>query len=62
MSQEKPMREVMPVVAEWVDALRKELGKELIDRQIRSGMRGFCTFWAQERGPDGVVREIGSRR
>lgn len=63
MAEEKKggMRQQMPVVAAWVDELREAFGREFIDGQIQRGMRGEGTFWAQETGPDGVVRSVGSR-
>lgn len=44
------MREQMPVVAAWIDELRKAFGAESIDRQIRKGMRGEPVFFASENG------------
>ena len=41
--------------------LRAALGKEWADRLVLGGKQGKGTFWAQETGPDGVVREFGSR-
>lgn len=66
MPQETPkargtLRELMPGTAEIVDWLRRELGQEAADRIVLGGKQGRGTFWAQERGPDGVVREFGSR-
>jgi hypothetical protein len=40
MSKNKPMREVMPDIAEWIDQLRAGFGKESIDKQIKLGMQG----------------------
>jgi hypothetical protein len=57
----KGLRQLMPVTAEIVDELRQWLGREFVDEQIRQGKRGRPTFWARETGPDGVVREFGSR-
>ena len=36
--------------------------REWADRLVLGGKQGKGTFWAQETGPDGVVREFGSRR
>ena len=44
------MREQMPVVAAFIDGLRAAFGAEMIDGQIRKGMRGEPTFWASENG------------
>jgi hypothetical protein len=62
--QEKPqpMRALMPATAEMVDWLRQLLGREKADARIKAAMAGKGGFWVQERGPDGVVREFGSRR
>ena len=61
--QAKPgsFRDVMPETAGIVDWLRAQLGQERADKVIKAGMKGHGTFWTQERGPDGVVREFGSR-
>jgi hypothetical protein len=55
------MRELMPETACIVDWLRAQLGQERADKIIRRGMQGQGSFWAQERGNDGVLREFGSR-
>lgn len=55
------LRDLMPETAAIVDWLRSELGREAADRIVLGGKQGKGTFWAQERGPDGVVREFGSR-
>lgn len=46
----KNMRSEMPVVAAFIDSLRKAFGQEMIDQQIRKGMRGAPTFYAKENG------------
>ena len=56
------LREVMPGTAAIVDELRQVLGREWADRIVLGGKQGRGTFWARETGPDGVVREFGSRR
>ncbi len=56
------LRESMPATAEIVDWLRAELGQPRADAIVRKGMQGRGGFWALETGPDGVAREIGSRR
>jgi len=56
------LRETMPKVAQMVDELRQALGRELVDRQIAKGMKGQGTFYAWERGTDGVLRDCGSWR
>lgn len=62
MSQGKPMRELMPATAKMVDWLRKVVGEEKADAQIKAAMAGKGGFWSKETGPDGVEREFGSRR
>lgn len=52
----KPLREVMPQTAAFIDALRDAFGKEHIDAQIRLGMQGAQTFHAVEGG-----QEVGTR-
>lgn len=44
------MREEMPAVAAFIDALREAFGATEIDGQIRKGMRGEPTFYASENG------------
>jgi len=46
----------MPLVTEFIDAMRKEFGVEEINTQIKRGMAGEGTFWASENGI-----EVGSR-
>lgn len=60
--QQGSLRELMPETAALVDELRQALGREWADRLVLGGKQGKGTFWAQETGPDGVVREFGSRR
>lgn len=45
----------MPTVRAWVDDLRVAFGADLIDGQIRAGMRGDPVFCAAEGG-----RSVGS--
>lgn len=40
----------MPTVRAWIDDLRAAFGSDLIDGQIRAGMRGEPVFCAQEAG------------
>jgi len=47
----------MPTCAAFIDSLRDVWGKEMIDAQIRKGMKGEPTFWASENG-----HEIGTRQ
>lgn len=61
-SSKGSLRELMPQTAEIVDWLRQQLGQEAADRVVLAGKQGKGTFWAQETGPDGQVREFGSRR
>lgn len=44
------MRERMPATAGLVDALRDAFGQASVDAQIRAGLNGAPTFWAQENG------------
>lgn len=44
------MREQMPVTAGWIDSLRAAFGKDMIDQQIRKGMKGEPVFFASENG------------
>ena len=55
------LREVMPETAAIVDWLRTELGTERADKLLLKGKQGKGGFWARETGPDGQVREFGSR-
>jgi len=53
----KPMRDSMPEVAAFIDAMREAFGKEHIDGQIRLGMQGARnTFYATENG-----HEVGTK-
>lgn len=44
------MREQMPVVAAWIDEMRKAFGAAHIDGVIKKGMRGEPVFYASENG------------
>ena len=44
------MRDQMPVVTAWIDAMRAAFGKEHIDGVIKAGMRGKAVFYASEAG------------
>lgn len=44
------MRDQMPRVAEWLDALRQEFGSGAVVVAIRNGMRGGTDFHAAENG------------
>lgn len=46
----KDLRKEMPEVTKFIDAMRDAFGKEMIDAQVRKGMRGEPTFWARENG------------
>lgn len=59
--EKKDLRALMPATAEMVDWLRQLLGRENADARIKAAMQGKGGFWVQETGPDGVVREFGSR-
>ena len=51
----KGLRDQMPEVAAFVDALREVFGKASIDGQIRRGIAGEPVFYASENG-----HEIGT--
>ncbi len=40
----------MPEIAGWIDAMVEAFGKEAIHGQIRQGLSGEATFYAQENG------------
>ena len=44
------MRDQMPRVAEWLDALRQEFGAAPVVAAIRNGLRGGTDFHAAENG------------
>lgn len=44
------MRDKMPLAAAWIDELREAFGAEMINAQIRLGMQGAQTFYAEESG------------
>jgi hypothetical protein len=50
------LREQMPDVTRFIDSMRDAFGKDMIDGQIRRGMKGEPTFWASENR-----HEIGTR-
>ncbi len=44
------MRDSMPTTAAFIDALREAFGRDVIDRQVRAGLSGAPTFYAEENG------------
>ncbi len=50
------LREKMPSVTAFIDDLREAFGKDMIDGQIRKGMKGEPVFYASENGV-----EIGTK-
>ncbi|HPC23651.1 MAG TPA: hypothetical protein PK920_14365 [Phycisphaerae bacterium] len=52
----RSLRSDMPLVTEFVDALREVFGRPAVDASIRAGLDGQPTFWASENGI-----EIGAR-
>ncbi|GAB2913834.1 hypothetical protein GCM10027278_38080 [Paralcaligenes ginsengisoli] len=40
----------MPGTAAFIDAMRQAFGSEMIDAQIRKGLKGETTFYARENG------------
>jgi len=50
-STTKPMRELMPTVAAFVDSMREAFGKDEVDTTIRNSMQGLGGhFYASENG------------
>ncbi|WP_057292873.1 hypothetical protein [Noviherbaspirillum sp. Root189] len=61
-SAKTTLRDEMPMVAGFIDDLRAAFGKEMIDGQIRKGMRGEPVFHAVENGHEiGTPIEHGQR-
>jgi len=52
----KPLRQAMPTVAAWIDALRDAFGAEEINAAIKAGIDGQPTFYAAEGG-----QQIGTK-
>lgn len=52
----KPLRQIMPATAAFIDQLRAAFGPAMINRSIKAGIDGQPTFWARENG-----QEIGTR-
>lgn len=50
------LREAMPNVAAFIDDMRDTFGADVINAQIRRGMKGEPGFWASENG-----HEIGCK-
>ncbi len=46
----KNMRDDMPTTAAFIDSLREAFGADMINDQIRKGIKGEPTFYAQENG------------
>lgn len=46
----KSLREEMPETTAFIDSLRAVFGKEMINEQIRKGLKGEATFYASENG------------
>lgn len=46
----KSMRTEMPGTAAFIDAMREAFGADMINDQIRKGMKGEPTFYASENG------------
>jgi hypothetical protein len=44
------LRTEMPVVAAFIDEMRKAFGVDAVNQQIRRGMKGEQTFFATENG------------
>jgi hypothetical protein len=56
MSRKPDLRMEMPLVTAFIDSMREAFGKEMIDAQIRKGLKGSPAFHATENG-----HEIGTR-
>jgi hypothetical protein len=50
MTLRKPMRDTMPLVAEFVDFCREAIGVEATNQAIRRGLAGGSDFFARENG------------
>ncbi len=48
--KQKELREKMPEIAAWVDEMVAVFGKDEVHGQIRRGIAGELTFYAQENG------------
>lgn len=46
----KSLRSEMPQVSAWIDDLRSAFGAEVIEAQIRRGLKGEPVFFASENG------------
>ncbi len=44
------LRTEMPVVAAFIDEMRKAFGVDVVNQQIKRGMKGEQTFFATENG------------
>ena len=44
------LRAEMPLTAAWIDEMREAFGTEMINDQIKLGMQGAKTFYAEENG------------
>lgn len=44
------LRSEMPVVAAFIDEMRKAFGVDVVNQQIKRGMKGGQTFFATENG------------
>ncbi len=52
----RSLRSDMPLVTEFIDAVREAFGRPAVDAAIRAGLDGQPSFWASENG-----LEIGAR-
>ncbi|NYT76540.1 hypothetical protein H0A71_06015 [Alcaligenaceae bacterium] len=46
----KSLRDQMPETTAFIDSLREAFGAEMINEQIRKGLKGEATFYASENG------------
>ncbi|NYT59445.1 hypothetical protein H0A65_10995 [Alcaligenaceae bacterium] len=58
----KSMRVDMPQTAAFIDSLREAFGADMINEQIRQGIKGAATFYARENGHElGTPLKQGDR-
>ncbi len=52
----KPLRELMPTTTAFIDECREAFGVDMVNQQIKLGMRGAQSFYASENG-----QEVGTK-
>lgn len=48
--KQKELRQKMPEIADWLDAMVEVFGKESVHGQVRRGLAGEPMFYAEENG------------